>query len=134
VSAIDDLLAAARRRISIVDAHAAADLQRQGALLVDTRPVAQRREHGEVPGAVVIERNVLEWRLDPTSAHRHPAVIAHHGPIVVFCQQGYSSSLAVATLVELGVPDVHDLGGGFEAWSAAGLPVARADPPTGEPP
>jgi len=122
-SAIDRHLEEVRRGISILTPHAAAELRAAGALLVDTRPVAQRAEFGQIPGAVVIERNVLEWRLDPTGEHRHPAAIDHHGPIVVFCQEGYSSSLAVASLAALGVPDVHDLAGGFSAWTAAGLPV-----------
>jgi rhodanese-related sulfurtransferase len=122
-SAIERHLEEVRRGISIVTPEAAAELRSSGALLVDTRPVAQRTEFGQIPGAVVIERNVLEWRLDPTSEHRHPAAIDHRGPIVVFCQEGYSSSLAVASLTALGVTDVHDLGGGFSAWAAAGLPV-----------
>ncbi len=100
-------------------------LRGAGALFVDTRPEGQRREHGTIPGAVEIERNHLEWRLDPTSEFRHPAVIGHAGPIVVYCQEGYSSILAVSTLVALGVPDVHDLGGGFEAWAAAGFEHRR---------
>jgi rhodanese-related sulfurtransferase len=122
-SAIERHLEEVRRGISILTPDAAAELRSRGALLVDTRPVAQRDEFGQIPGAIVIERNVLEWRLDPTSDHRHPAVAEHHGPIVVFCQEGYSSSLAVASLAALGVPDVHDLAGGFAAWSAGGLPV-----------
>lgn len=122
---IDDLLARARSRISRIEVEEAARLRDAGALVVDTRPFEQRREHGVVPGSIVIDRNVLEWRLQPGGEHRHPAVAAHDGPIVVLCQQGYSSSLAVASLVELGVPDVHDLVGGFEAWAAAGLPVER---------
>jgi len=75
---------------------------------------------------VVIERNVLEWRLDPTGEHRL-ADIDHGRAIVVFCQEGYSSSLAVASLVDLGLTDVHDLTGGFAAWAASGLPVVRSD-------
>jgi rhodanese-related sulfurtransferase len=122
-SAIDRHLEDVRRGISILTPEAAADLRGRGALVVDTRPVAQRDEFGRIPGAVAIERNVLEWRLDPTSEHRHPAAVDHRGPIVVFCQEGYSSSLAVASLTAVGVPDVHDLGGGFAAWAAAGLPV-----------
>jgi rhodanese-related sulfurtransferase len=122
-SAIDRHLEKARRGISIVRPEAAAELHAAGALLVDTRPAAQRAEFGQIPGAVVIERNVLEWRLDPTSEHRHPAAIDHTGPIVVFCQEGYSSSLAVASLTALGINEVHDLAGGFAAWAAAGLPV-----------
>jgi rhodanese-related sulfurtransferase len=122
-SSIERHLEEVRAGISILTPDAAAELRTAGALLVDTRPVAQRAEFGHIPGAVVIDRNVLEWRLDPTSEHRHPAVIDHHGPIVVFCQEGYSSSLAVASLVALGMADVHDLAGGFSAWAAAGLPV-----------
>jgi rhodanese-related sulfurtransferase len=125
-SAIEQHLESVRRGISIVGPADAARLAASGALLVDTRPVAQRAEFGAIPGAVAIERNVLEWRLDPTSEHRHPAAIDHRGPIVVFCQEGYSSSLAVASLTALGVPDVHDLGGGFDAWAAAGLPVEHS--------
>ena len=68
---------------------------------------------------------MLEWRLDPTSSHRHPAAVGHRGPIIVFCQQGYASSLVVASLADLGVPDVHDMAGGFEAWVAAGLTIQR---------
>jgi pimeloyl-ACP methyl ester carboxylesterase/rhodanese-related sulfurtransferase len=127
-AAIERALAAARRRISRITPERAAALQATGALLIDTRTAAQRARFGMVPGALAIDRNVLEWRLDPTSAHRHPATIGHSGPIVVFCQQGYSSSLVVAGLDELGVPDVHDVAGGFEAWVANGLPVdATAD-------
>jgi rhodanese-related sulfurtransferase len=122
-SAIEVHLAATQARISRVDAPTAAAMQRAGALLVDTRCEALRAADGEIPEAIVIERNVLEWRLEPTSAHRHPAVVGHEGPIVVFCQEGYASSLAVASLSDLGLHDVHDLAGGFEAWRAAGLPV-----------
>ncbi len=122
-SSIDRHLEEVRRGISILTPDDAAERRAAGALFVDTRPVAQRAEFGQIPGAVTIERNVLEWRLDPTSEHRHPAAIDHHGPIVVFCQEGYSSSLAVASLAALGVPDVHDLAGGFAAWTAAGFPV-----------
>lgn len=124
-SAIDAHLERVRSGISLVGAHEAARLRAEGAILVDTRPAAQRAEHGEIPGALAIERNVLEWRLDPTSEHRHPALVGHEGPIVVLCQEGYASSLAVASLVALGVPDVHDLAGGFAAWQAAGLAVTR---------
>ncbi len=124
-SAIDRHLERVRAGISVLTVAEAAAARQAGALLVDTRPAEQRRQHGEIPGAVVIERNVLEWRLDPTSDHRHPAVAQHQGAVIVFCQEGYASSLAVATLVELGLADVHDLGGGAAAWAAAGLPVQR---------
>jgi len=123
---VEQLLDDARARLRRLSPAEAADAFAAGALLVDIRPTAQREREGDVPGARVIERNVLEWRLDPTSEHRHPAAIDHRGPIVVFCQEGYSSSLAVASLTALGVPDVHDLGGGFDAWAAAGLPVEHS--------
>ena len=122
-SRIDALVASARESISRIDAARAEAMRAAGALFVDTRPVEQRERFGHLPGAVVIDRNVLEWRLDPTSDARHPAAIAHDGPIVVFCQQGFSSSLAVKTLVDLGLRDVHDLAGGFEDWVRSGNPV-----------
>ncbi len=124
-SGIDALVADVRSRISVLDPIDAAALRTSGALFVDTRPVAQRGEFGGIPGAVVIERNVLEWRLDPTSDHRHPVAACHDGDLVVFCHEGYASSLAVGTLSDLGVPNVHDLAGGFAAWAGAGLPVER---------
>jgi rhodanese-related sulfurtransferase len=123
-SAIDRRLAEARALIKSVAPSEAEALRSAGALFVDTRPREQRDEFGLIPGALVINRNVLEWRLDPTSETRDPTAAAHTGPIVVYCQQGYSSILAVAELQDLGVPEVYDLSGGFEAWSAAGLPVA----------
>ncbi|HWC69114.1 MAG TPA: rhodanese-like domain-containing protein [Acidimicrobiales bacterium] len=126
---IEDVFAATRQRVSSIAPHAAAALYEQGALMVDTRSAAQREQFGMIPGAVLIERNVLEWRLDPACSHRHPAVSAHDQPIVVFCQEGYASVLAVASLGELGLTDVHDLAGGFEAWAAAGLPVLSAPSP-----
>jgi len=126
---IDAVLASARARISSIDAEEAARLQAAGATLVDTRPTAQRAEFGEIPGAVVIERNVLEWRLDPHGSHRNTE-IDHGHPIVVFCQEGYSSVLAVASLGDVGLDDVHDLTGGFVAWADAGLPVEKKDTPT----
>jgi rhodanese-related sulfurtransferase len=86
--------------------------------VVDIRPEAQRRAEGELPGAVVIERNVLEWRLDPRGAHRIPEVRDHDQPVVVVCSAGYASSLAAASLVDLGFHRAADLDGGFQAWSA----------------
>lgn len=123
MSEIDRLLAEERRGLARVDPRRAAELQRQGALLVDTRPAAQRALHGEIPGALVIERNVLEWRLDPTSPHRIAEVTGSDQTIVVVCQEGYSSSLAAATLQRLGLRNATDLDGGFAAWRDAGLPV-----------
>jgi rhodanese-related sulfurtransferase len=122
-AAVDELLARVRSRISRVDAPTAARLKEAGAILVDTRPIELRREQGHIPGALVVDRNQLEWRLDQTCDARHPGIVGHTGPIVVFCHESYASSLAVASLVDVGVPDVHDLIGGFAAWQGAGLPV-----------
>lgn len=122
-SAIDRRLAELKARVRSIDPAQADALRAAGALFVDTRRREQRDEFGMVPGALVIDRNVLEWRLDPTSATRDATAARHQGPIVVYCQQGYSSVLAVAELDSLGVPEVYDLAGGFEAWTAAGLPT-----------
>src|SRR5689334_26455 len=100
---IDDLLAEARARISRLDALAAAKAVEGGAALVDIRPEAQRRAQGEIPGAAIIDRNVLEWRLDPASAHRIPELAKRDRLIVLLCNEGYASSLAAATLCELGL-------------------------------
>ena len=94
-----------------------------GALLVDIRPAAQRTIEGEVPGALVIERNVLEWRLDPTSDARLPQAVGHDVRVLVLCSEGYTSSLAAAALVEIGLHRATDVEGGFQAWRAAGLPT-----------
>ncbi len=126
MSAIDRALVAARARISRVDPATAARMRDAGALLVDTRPQAQCETHGLIEGAVAIERNHLEWRLDRSGEWMHPAMETHTGAIVVFCQEGYSSTLAVASLVDIGVGDVHELAGGFDAWAAAGLPIVVA--------
>ena len=122
---IDDLLGAARARLDRVGPEQARTAMRAGALLVDIRPAAQRAAEGEVPGALVIERNVLEWRFDPASAARLPEAGAYDLPIIVMCSQGYTSSLAAASLQDLGLAAATDLAGGFQAWAAAGLPVAR---------
>lgn len=121
---VDDVLARSRAGLRRVDVRAAADELRRGALLVDIRPEAQRRREGEIDGALVIDRNVLEWRLDPTSQWRVPEVTGHDQRVLVICQEGYSSSLAAATLRELGL-DATDVIGGFEAWVEAGLATGR---------
>ena len=95
----------------------------RGALLVDIRPIAQRTADGEIPGALVLERNVLEWRLDPASEHRIPEVAGPEQVVIVVCDAGYASSLAAASLQAVGLPRATDLDGGFQAWRAAGLPV-----------
>jgi len=120
---IDEVLAAARARLRRLDPREAAAAQAAGALLVDIRPVEVRRRDGEVPGAVIVDRNVLEWRLDPRSSYRLPAIAGYDRTIVVLCTEGYASSLAAAALQELGLHGATDLAGGFVAWVAAGLPV-----------
>ena len=113
---IDALLAAARRGLDRVHpADLAAEVSR-GALVVDTRPVEQRTLDGHLPGAVVLDRNVLEWRLDPTSPHRIPEMTDPHRRVILVCNEGYSSSLAAATLQMLGLHRATDLVGGFQAW------------------
>ena len=127
--AIERHLAAVRSTYPRLSATAAADRYRRGALLVDIRPEAQRHQFGDIPAAVVIERNVLEWRLDPTSPDRDPQVTDDPDRVVVvICQEGYASSLAAASLRAIGVRGATDLDGGFVAWKAAGLPV-RGGPP-----
>ena len=120
---IDELLEDARRGLRRAAARDAAEAVDRGALLVDTRPVAQRERDGEIPGALIVDRNVLEWRLDPASAHRVPEVHDHDQQVIVVCNEGFASSLAAATLQELGLRNATDLIGGFQAWRAAGLPV-----------
>ena len=122
-SRVDELLDKERSGYHRVSPREAARIWAGGGLLVDTRPVAQRAESGEIPGAISIERNVLEWRLDPTSPDRHEQVGGPDQDIVVFCQAGYASSLAVASLCQLGLSRVTDLVGGYEAWLATGLPT-----------
>jgi rhodanese-related sulfurtransferase len=123
VTTVDELLEAARTRLDRVDAVRAASLVAQGARLVDTRPQWQRADEGALPGALVVERNHLEWRLDPTSEARIPEATDHDVRWIVFCSEGYSSSLAAASLQDLGLRNATDLAVGFRAWKAAGLPV-----------
>ena len=124
---ISDVLDTARARLKRVDPHETLAAQADGAIVIDIRPVELRRRHGEIPGAIVIDRNVLEWRLDPQSDWRLPFVQegGYDLKIVLVCQQGYASSLAAATLQEIGLYRATDLAGGFEAWQAAGLPIAE---------
>jgi rhodanese-related sulfurtransferase len=124
MTTVDDLLAAARARLDRVDPQRAAELAAEGAHLVDTRPQWQREKEGSLPGALVIERNHLEWRLDPTSSARIPEAVDHDVAWVLFCSEGYSSSLAAASLQDLGLHRATDVDGGFTAWKAAGLPTA----------
>ncbi len=121
---IDDMLADARSRIRRLDPLQTREAVKSGALLVDIRPVWQRAEFGEFPGALVIERNHLEWRLDPASSAHISAATDHEMEVIVACQEGYSSSLAAAALIDLGLHKSADLAGGFKAWQDAGLPTA----------
>ena len=121
-SGVDAVLAAARRGLRRYSAREAHEAVTRGALLIDTRTEAQRREQGELPGAIVIDRTVLEWRLDPPSGVAIPEA-GHDVEVVVICRQGYSSSLAARSLREVGLHRATDVEGGVEAWLAAGLPV-----------
>jgi rhodanese-related sulfurtransferase len=126
---IDELLERVRagyRRIEAHDAHRAAGAG--DALLVDIRYAALRERDGLIPGALVVERNELEWRLDPRGSHRVPEATGHDVRIVVICNEGYASSLAAASLHRLGLHRATDLVGGFQAWRAAELPVVPAPP------
>ena len=123
MSMADDLLARARATLHRLEPTEALAAQRAGAVLVDTRPSEQRHADGTIPGAVVIDRNVLEWRFDPTGDFRCPEAGDVHQHVVVVCNEGYSSSLAAASLQALGLSNATDLIGGFQAWRAAGLPV-----------
>ena len=116
MSAIDDLLTRCQRSLDRVEPRDLAAEVAAGALVVDTRPVEQRARDGVLPGAIIVDRNVLEWRLDPTSPHRHPELTGPDQEVVLFCDEGYASSLAAATLRELGLDHATDLDGGIQAW------------------
>jgi rhodanese-related sulfurtransferase len=122
---IDEVLEEVRGRIDRLEPAEAAARMADGALLVDTRPVAQRQADGEVPGALVVERNVLEWRLDPASDARLPEATGHDVEVIVLCNEGYASSLAADSLRALGLHRATDVVGGYQAWVAAGLPTTR---------
>jgi rhodanese-related sulfurtransferase len=126
---IDVLLARARKGLRRLGPGEALAAQRDGAALIDIRAGAQIARDGTIPGALIIERNVLEWRLDPASAHRHPQAPGLDARVILVCNEGYASSLAAAELQELGFAQATDLDGGFQAWRAAGLPVSPSRPP-----
>lgn len=123
---VEEMLASARARLDRLTPARASDAMARGAVLVDIRPAAQRAASGEVPGSWIIERNHLEWRLDPASAARLSWVSGHDHRIIVLCEEGYTSSLAAAALLDLGLNGATDVNGGFVAWRDAGLPVAPA--------
>jgi len=123
---VEEMLAAARDRlVRLTPDQAFAELAADG-VLIDIRPAAQRADEGEVPGSAVIERNHLEWRLDPCSAARLPWVSGYDHRVIVICQEGYTSSLAAAALQDLGLHRATDVIGGYWAWTAQGLPSAPA--------
>lgn len=124
---IDEVLSRARAGLTRLDPHDAAAVVAGGGVMVDIRPAAQRAAEGEPVGALVIERNVLEWRLDPASASRLPEATGHDINVILFCNEGYSSSLAAASLHDVGLYNATDLVGGFQAWRDAGLPVRAAE-------
>jgi rhodanese-related sulfurtransferase len=120
---VDDLLAEARSRITRVTPVEALARVAEGAVLVDIRPAAQRAREGEVPGALGVERNVLEWRFDPASEARLQQATGYDVDVVVLCSEGYTSSLAADALRSLGLTSASDVVGGYQAWVAAGLPT-----------
>ena len=131
---IDEILASARARLGRLTPRQAFRELTHGATLVDIRPAAQRAAEGGIPGAIVVERNVLEWRFDPASEARLASVTGYGDRVIVICSEGYTSSLAAAALHDLGLIYSTDVAGGFRAWAAAGLPVAApaTTPPGGQ--
>lgn len=125
---IGGLLDAARARLARLEPSAAQAALEEGALLIDTRSADLRRETGVIPGSVHVPLSVLFWRLDPSSESVDPSLADPGRRVVIVCAHGYSSSLAAATLLDLGYDRATDVIGGFEAWAAAGLPVARELP------
>ncbi|MFI6870630.1 rhodanese-like domain-containing protein [Nocardia sp. NPDC050406] len=126
---IDGMLAQARQRLQRVYAYELPQRLARGAILVDIRPQAQRIKEGTIPGALVIERNVLEWRLDPASSARLALATDHDVEWIITCSEGYTSSLAAATLQQLGLRRATDLVGGYQALKAAGLLTVAATAP-----
>jgi rhodanese-related sulfurtransferase/mannose-6-phosphate isomerase-like protein (cupin superfamily) len=121
---IEQMLSAARarlRRLSPDEAYEA--VAKTEAILVDIRPEGQRATEGNIPSALIVDRNVLEWRFDPASSARLPVATDHDLQVIVFCSEGYTSSLAAAALQDLGLWRATDMVGGFHAWRATGLPI-----------
>jgi rhodanese-related sulfurtransferase len=132
LTTVEELLAEAAAeidRLSPAEAHAAVA---EGDLLIDIRPVEQRERYGLVPGAAIVDRNVLEWRLDPDGEHRNPALANRDRRIILICNEGYQSVLAAATLRRFGL-DSCDVIGGVQDWMAAGLPLNPATSPSPAP-
>ena len=130
MATIDDLLERAREDLQrVTPEEAAAAVAERDALLLDIRADSQRAADGTVPQARFVARNVLEWRLDPACEHRDPDLASYERPVILMCNEGYQSSLAAATLRQLGVA-ATDMVGGFQAWRDAGLPTATDEPDT----
>jgi rhodanese-related sulfurtransferase len=127
---VEDLLLEARRGLARLSPEQAVEAAGEGALVIDIRVDSQRAKDGVIPGAVLVSRNVLEWRLDPASPHRDASIARRDRKVILLCDEGYQSSLAAATLCRFGL-QATDVIGGFQAWRAADLPVRRSD---GEPP
>jgi rhodanese-related sulfurtransferase len=125
VKTIEQLLSAARARLDRVDPADAFEEAQAGALIVDTRCAEARQNTGVIPGSVHVPLSVLFWRLDSTSGHEDTALTDRDRRVILVCADGYSSSLAAATLRDLGFSRATDLVGGFNAWETAGLPVER---------
>jgi rhodanese-related sulfurtransferase len=123
---VNDLLAAARARIERLGPVAAREAAERGAIMVDTRCAEQRRETGVIPGSIHVPLSVLYWRLDPASGFEDRRLADPERQVILVCAHGYSSSLAAATLQDLGFAKATDIVGGFEAWQAAGLPIEAA--------
>lgn len=127
LTTVEDLLAEAQAeidRLTPAEAHLA---EQEGDLLIDIRPVEQRRRDGLVPGAAIVDRNVLEWRLDPDGEHRNPQLARRDRRVILICNEGYQSVLAAATLLRFGL-DACDVIGGVQEWMAAGLPLETPPP------
>ena len=122
---IEQRLAVARTRIT---RYTPAEAAAADALLVDLRSHDERYRNGVIPGSIHVPRSVLEWRCDPTSGVANPVVAESERPLILVCAEGYSSSLAAAALLDLGVRGVGDLEGGYDGWAAAGLPTIEAPP------
>jgi rhodanese-related sulfurtransferase len=121
---VEELLSAARRELTRLSPQETREAMREGDILIDIRSDAQRASDGLIPGAAIVPRNVLEWRLDPRSDHRDHQLAGRDRRVIVICDEGYQSSLAAATVRRFGV-DATDVVGGFQAWRDAGLPVTQ---------
>jgi rhodanese-related sulfurtransferase len=131
---IEDVLSEARSRIRRYSPLEAAAAAGSGATIVDTRSDIDVRSEGRIPGSIYVHRNVLEWRCDPTASHTDSRLNDLEQPLIIVCNDGYSSSLAAASLADLGFTQAGDLVGGYRAWVAAGLPIERDGPGDSESP